>query len=265
MSGAIGVFDSGVGGLTVMREIARVLPYQDILYFGDIAHTPYGSKSPYMIKEFAKRIVEFLQRQGVKLIVVACNTVSSVALDELKKEFSIPLLGVIEPGVKKALNVTKNFRIGVIGTEATIRSGAYQRALKMLKKDAKIYAKACPLFVPLVEEGWCNGMITREIARRYLSPLLRKKIDTLILGCTHYPLLKDTLRKVVGEDVELVDASIPVAEEVKEIVKREKILKNEGKPSYKFFVTDAPEKFLLLGKRILKDAFSNVIRVNADV
>jgi glutamate racemase len=261
----IGIFDSGIGGLTVMKEIAKVLPHEDILYFGDIAHTPYGPKSPHIIKEFAERIVRFLIREGVKIVVVACNTVSSVALQELKGLFPLPILGVIEPGVKKALELSKNLHIGVIGTEATIRSNAYQKKIKSIQKMAKVYAKACPLFVPLVEEGWEHGKVAVQVAKKYLSPLLKKEIDTLILGCTHYPLLQPTIKKVVGRRVRLVDASKQLAEQVKEELQKRGKINMEGAPSYRFFVTDAPEKFLSLGKRIMGSAFSDIVKMSADV
>ena len=203
----IGIFDSGIGGLTVVRKIRRVLPHEDLIYLGDTARVPYGTKSPDTVVRFACEDTEFLVRQNVKAVVVACNTVSAWALPTLKRQFDIPVSGVIVPGARFALSRTRNGRIGVIGTTATIRSMAYNRAILSSNSRAKVFARACPLLVPLVEEGWTNHKVTLNVLRGYLSPLLRRGIDTLVLGCTHYPLLKRAIRSVVGPDVNLVDSA----------------------------------------------------------
>lgn len=207
----VGVFDSGVGGLTVMREIMRQIPNESIIYFGDTARVPYGNKSKETVTRFSRQIVHFLKSHQVKTIVVACNTASAYALDELEKECDIPIMGVVKPGAKAAVEATRNGKIGVIATEATIGSGIYSHYIKELKSSATIYGKACPLFVPLVEEGLWEDPVTEEIARRYLAELIDNDIDTLILGCTHYPLIRSTVRKVIGEQVTLVNPAYETA------------------------------------------------------
>ncbi len=202
----LGVFDSGIGGLTVFRQLVRILPEERLLYFGDTARVPYGTKSGETVVRFTLEAARFLRGQGVKALVVACNTASAYALEAVEKELGLPVVGVIEPGARAALDETRNRRIGVIGTTATVTSGAYERALKKLSPDLSLVAKACPLFVPLVEEGWTDHPVTRKVAEEYLAPLTRTGIDTLILGCTHYPLLKYLLHQVVGPNVALIDA-----------------------------------------------------------
>ncbi len=197
----IGIFDSGIGGLTVVRQIHRVLPHEDLVYLGDTARVPYGTKSPGTVVRFACEDTQFLIHQNVKAVVVACNTVSAWALPTLERKFSVPIFGVIAPGAQVALRRSRNRRIGVIGTTTTVRSQAYSRAILALDDSAKVFARACPLLVPLVEEGWIKNKITQAILRAYLSPLLRRRIDTLVLGCTHYPLLKKIIRCVVGKEV----------------------------------------------------------------
>jgi len=194
----IGIFDSGVGGLTVMAEIMKILPGEEIVYFGDTAHVPYGSKSPEVVTSFSLDIAAFLLKQKVKLIVVACNTASAFALPTLEKKLKIPVIGVIEAGSSAAIRASRSGRIGIIGTEGTIRSSSYPRAIGSLDRSAKIFSKPCPLFVPLVEEGWLNHSVTIAVAGEYLRPLVAKKIDVLVLGCTHYPLIKRVLKKLRG-------------------------------------------------------------------
>ena len=196
----IGVFDSGVGGLTVAREIMRNLPSEKIVYFGDTARVPYGSKSKETIIRYSRQIIRFLQQQQVKAIVVACNTASAFALDAVRDEFDIPIIGVIEPGAKVAAAQTRNKRVGIIGTVGTVGSGIHAEYLKHLDPEITVFGKACPLFVPLVEEGWLHDPVTDEVAARYLKELQDKQVDTLILGCTHYPLLRSTIRKIMGDE-----------------------------------------------------------------
>lgn len=211
---AIGVFDSGVGGLTVVREIARRLPGEDIVYFGDTARVPYGTKSPGTVLRFAREDLEFLKTRSVKMIVVACNTVSAVAFADLERDEALPLVGVLEPGARAAAAATRSGRIAVIGTTATIRSRAYEEALAALNPGLEIVPLPCPLFVSLAEEGWVDGEVAEAVARRYLAPLAGAGIDTLVLGCTHYPLLKDVIARVMGADVVLVDSAEETAADV---------------------------------------------------
>ncbi|MGI6012177.1 MAG: glutamate racemase [Ruminococcus sp.] len=250
----IGVFDSGVGGLTVAREIMRNLPGERIVYFGDTARVPYGSKSRQTIIRYSRQIVRFLRTQGVKAIVVACNTASALALEDIEHEIDIPIIGVMKPGARAAAAATKNGRIGVIGTESTIRSGMYPRFIKAIDPEIAVLGKACPLFVPLVEEGWLKDSVTDEVARRYLNELTRENIDVLILGCTHYPLLRSTVKKVVGDSVELVNPAYETAQELKRLLEGKNLL-NPGmireEFPYRFYVSDAAEKFKQFANSIL--------------
>lgn len=252
----IGVFDSGVGGLTVAREIMRQIPNEKIIYFGDTARVPYGSKSKETVTRFSKQIVRFLQTFQVKTIVVACNTASAYALDELEKEIDIPIIGVVKPGAKMAAEVTRNGRIGVIATEATIGSQIYTQYIKELNKNVTIYGKACPLFVPLVEEGLWQDPVTDEIARRYLTELIDIDIDTLILGCTHYPLIRTALGRIMGDAVTLVNPAYETARELKEMLTERNLLKEEapglGDNQYQFYVSDGAEKFKTFANSIIK-------------
>jgi len=249
----IGIFDSGVGGLTVLKELRHILPEEDLIYLGDTARVPYGSRSPKTVIRYSERNTEFLVKRGIKLLVVACNTSSSVSLDLLRSKNTIPVIGVIEPGAKKALELTKNGIIGVIGTEATIRSQAYQEAIKKLAqgKKVQVIGQACPLLVPLVEEGWVDDPITREVVQRYLNPLIKMKIDVLVLGCTHYPLLEKVIREVVGEGVTLINSAKETAEEVKKVLELLNLKREKRKGSTTFYVTDNPEKFQYLGELFL--------------
>ena len=266
MNGArqpIGVFDSGIGGLTVVKAIMEDLPSESIVYFGDTARVPYGTKSKTTIVKFSLENVEFLLRFGVKCIVIACNTSSSWALPTLRKYFKVPIVGVIRPGAAAAVRQTMNKRIGVIGTTATIHSGAYEAAIRRLDPAITVFSRSCPLFVPLVEEGWLGGRICREVAERYLQPLLRQRIDTLILGCTHYPLLASTIRQVMGPRVALVDSARQTANEVRGVLMGADTLSGApAKPRYRFFVTDEPTQFDRIGHQFLGQAIGTVERVN---
>lgn len=251
-SNPIGVFDSGIGGLTVVKELSRELPHEDIIYFGDTARLPYGIKSKETIIRFSLENVLFLLRQNVKLIVIACNTSSSIALSALKRHFNVPIIGVIEPGIKQALNEKKSQAIGIIGTRATVRSKAYERGIKKFEPGAKVIAKECPLFVPLVEEGWLNEKVTRDVAAHYLEVLKKQGVKTLILGCTHYPLLKSVIQKVVGKDIKLIDSAKAVAIEVKNVLTKRALLNSKNtKPEYSFYVSDELTNFAVMGRRFL--------------
>ena len=251
----IGVFDSGVGGLTVVREIMRQIPNEKIIYFGDTARVPYGSKSKDTVTRFSEQIVRFLRTFQVKTIVVACNTASAYALDELEEDADIPVMGVLKPGAKAAVEATRNGRVGVIGTEATIGSGMYSKYIKELSKNVTIYGKACPLFVPLIEEGLWEDPVTDEIAGRYLAELIDIDIDTLILGCTHYPLIRSTLGRLVGGRVSLVNPAYETARELKDMLLEMDMLNDEepklGSNRYQFYVSDAAEKFKNFANSIL--------------
>lgn len=248
---AIGVFDSGVGGLTVVSALRRRLPHESILYLGDTARLPYGSKSPETVLRYTRRNVEFLVERGVKAVVVACNTASALALPHLPEE-GVPVWGVIEPGARKAAAVSRG-RVGVIATEATVRSDAYPRALRALRPDLEILSRACPLFVPLVEEGWHDDPVTEQVAERYLRPLLDAGVDTLVLGCTHYPLLVPVLERVAGPGVTLVDSAEAVAEMVAAGLAERGMEAVGREPAHRLCVTDAGESFQRLAGKILGD------------
>jgi len=249
----IGVFDSGFGGLTVVSEIKRQLPGERIIYFGDTAHLPYGSKSKEVVTGYSLRIAEFLAQKGVKLIVIACNTASSYALAELKGRFSLPLVDVVMPGARAAAGITGVKRVGVIGTMATIKSKAYETAINEINPEIKISAMACPMFVPLVEEGWVDGQVALLVAKEYLSPLKKDRIETLILGCTHYPFLKKIITRVMGLEVVLVDSAEETAKDVNRVLSEKALLAGAGaQPGrHRYFVSDDPEKFSVLGRKFL--------------
>jgi glutamate racemase len=262
---AIGVFDSGVGGLTVLRELRKQIPGESIVYLGDTARVPYGTKSSPTVLRYAHEAARFLLAQRVKLLVVACNTASAVALDELSDRYEVPVVGVIDPGARRALEVTRNGRIGVIGTEGTVRSGAYERALRKVRSDIEVFTAACPLFVPLAEEGWARHEIARLAAREYLAALLVQGIDTLVLGCTHYPLLKQTLSEVVGSDVQLVDSARETAKAVASRLKDHQLLRRSPAASQPlYFVTDIPDRFKRVGGSFLGEPLQNVTTVSLD-
>ena len=245
----IGVFDSGLGGLTVAREIMRNLPMEKIVYFGDTARLPYGNKSAQTIQRYARQIVRFLRTQQIKAIVVACNTATALAMNEIREEADgIPVIGVIEPGARVACETTKNGSIGVIATRATIGSHVYNDAIHAIRPNVSVIGKACPLFVPLVEEGWIHDKITDEIILRYLDDLLEHQIDTLILGCTHYPLLRTEIHRLIGDQIRLVNPAYETAISLKAML-AENGLENTapvqaGEPyPYRFYVSDDAERF----------------------
>ena len=251
-SAPIGVFDSGVGGLTVVKEIMHQIPGETIIYFGDTARLPYGNKSKETIITYTRQIVKFLMARNVKAIVVACNTASAFALETVKAEFDMPMIGVVKPGAKVAAVTSKNGKIGVIGTEGTIQSGIYNDYLNETNPSVKVFGKACPLFVPLVEEGLIDDPVTLEMASRYIGELLEYDIDTLVLGCTHYPLLRKTIRKIVGDKVELVNPAYETAKSLKEVL-FEHGLANDNiiKTNHRFYVSDGAEKFKKFANTIL--------------
>jgi len=262
---AIGIFDSGVGGLTVLREIFKVLPQEDTIYFGDTARVPYGTKSPETVERYSREITSFLVKRDIKLLVVACNTASAVALNSLKREFFIPVVGVIEPGARRAVEVTRSGRIGVIGTAGTIKSSAYTRAIKRLNPAAEVLTRACPLFVPLAEEGWTDNQVARLTAQSYLQELKEADIDTLVLGCTHYPLLKNIIAETMGPDVVLVDSAEETGRTVAEILTNKKLLRPAlEKGNHHFFVSDIPAGFIRVGNRFLGGKLGDVYQVNLD-
>jgi len=249
----IGIFDSGVGGLTVAAEVQKLLPRETVIYFGDTARVPYGTKSKETVTRFSVENVEFLMTHNVKLVIVACNTASSLSLDFLKRCFKVPIIGVIEPGARAAVGVTRTHRVGVIGTQATVSSGAYERAIKRMGARVCVFAASCPLFVPLVEEGWAAKRIARTIASEYLGPLKKKNIDTLILGCTHYPLMKGVIENVMTRKVMLVDSAREVAREARDVLDScGQLNGSRSRPEHKFFSSDEPARFVKLGEKFLR-------------
>jgi len=258
----IGVFDSGIGGLTVVRALTRRLPRENIVYFGDTARVPYGSKSPQIVRDYTAQDTDVLLGENVKMIVVACNTVSAVALDVVQKKARIPLTGVIVPGAEAAADATKSKRIGVIGTTGTIRSKAYTNAVRQLDPTVKVYDQPCPLFVPLAEEGWLDHPVTRLVAKEYLFPLTLEKIDTLVLGCTHYPLLRGVIGETVGDRVTLIDSAEATASAVAQLLDGLGIQnRSDMRPNLKFLVSDSPERFTEVGERFLGQRLGRVQRV----
>jgi len=255
----IGVFDSGIGGLTVVREMISQLPNESIIYFGDTARVPYGPKSPDTVLRYSREITSYLKDEGVKALVVACNTATAHALPALREEFDLPIVGVIEPGARAAVSATQTKHVGVIGTAGTIKSRAYEKEIQCLLPEAQITAQACALFVPLVEEGWIDTEPTRAIARNYLAPLVSAQVDTLVLGCTHYPLMKTVIGNVVGREVRLIDSAHETAREAAQIL-RVSLLENKtpNEARYRFIASDAPDTFLTLGQRFLGSAIDRV-------
>jgi glutamate racemase len=258
----IGLFDSGIGGLTVLREVIRLLPWEDTLYLGDTARVPYGTKSPETVTRYAIEDTRFLLKSSVKMIVVACNTASAISLGALQQAFPVPIIGVLEPGARAAARQTENGRIGVIGTEATIRSQAYSRAIEKIRPDAHIVGMACPLFVPLVEEGWNRDPIALQIAERYLSPLKAQGVDTLVLGCTHYPLLKAVIRRAIGEEITLIDSAEETALDVMRHLEKNGFVHHHPRdPQRRYFVTDVPARFEEMGRQFLGETLNSVEKV----
>lgn len=261
---AIGIFDSGVGGLTVVRELFGQLPGEDIIYFGDTARVPYGIKSNRTVIKFSLQDSRFLAQFNIKLLIVACNTASAISLDALRKEFSFPIVGVIKPGVRAALRLAENRRIGIIGTEATIASRAYVKLIEEMAPSARIFSRACPLLVSLVEEGWLRDEVTATVVRKYLSPLKKESVDSLILGCTHYPLLKPLLRKEM-EGVVLIDSAKEVVAEAKRILRDRGMLEPGNRtPCRRYYVSDTPTRFVRIGKKFLGEDISLVEQVDIE-
>jgi glutamate racemase len=283
----IGIFDSGVGGLTVLREIIRELPAESTIYLGDTARVPYGIRSPETVTKYSIENADFLTSKAIKLLVIACNTSSSVSLPVLSKSFSVPVIGVIEPGARAAVDRSKTKKISVIGTETTIRSDSYKKAIKSIDNSADVISIACPLFVPLVEEGWLNGKIVALTAEKYLSPIKDYGVDVLVLGCTHYPMIKDVIYKAVnpirkpapslsdksitgsghefsnGVKIALIDSAVETAREVRHILESTNMLNNNNRtPSREFFVTDSVEKFSQTGEGFLGHAISDISKIN---
>ena len=255
----IGVFDSGIGGLTVVHEIIRQLPHESIIYFGDTARVPYGPKSPETVRRYSREIAGYLREEGIKALVVACNTATAHALGSLRESLPIPVIGVIEPGARAAVSVMNGGHVGVIGTVGTIKSGAYERAIRTLQPTARVTARACPLFAPLVEEGWTAHEATRLIAREYLAPLIAAEIDSLVLGCTHYPLLKPLLTEILGSRVRLIDSAEETAAETARVLGGTHCTASaRAKPTYRFIASDDPLQFLQLGQRFLGDTIEGV-------
>jgi glutamate racemase len=262
----IGVFDSGIGGLTVLKEIHSRFPYENTVYLGDTARVPYGIRSPETVTRYSFENTRFLFSKDVKMVVIACNTASSVSLDSIRNSVEIPVLGVIEPGAKAAVAATRNKKIGIIGTEATIRSNSYTKAIKALDSVIEVFGIACPLFVPLVEEGWTEGKIAEMIAKEYLLEIKKKEIDTLVLGCTHYPLLKSILSSVMGDGVRLIDSATETAGEIESILSRLSLLNTSGeKTTNEFFVTDSPDKFRIVGERFLGKQIPEIQKIKLEM
>jgi glutamate racemase len=255
----LGVFDSGIGGLTVARALFEKLPGESVIYFGDTARVPYGPKSPDTVRRYSAEILAYLLRRGVKAVVVACNTSTAHALADLQSRSPVPVVGVIEPGARAAVRASRSGKIGVIGTAGTIASGAYERAIKALKQDAHVVSQACPLFVPLVEEGWFEHPATELIARDYLEPLRRAGVDVVVLGCTHYPLLKPLLARVLGPGVTLIDSADETAESVKrELAERDLAANGPASPQHRFVVSDDEPHFRRVGARFLGEKIQDV-------
>ncbi len=258
----VGVFDSGVGGLTVVKEIIKILPYENIVYLGDTANVPYGGKSRQELIRIGRNIIEFFLEQGVKAVVAACNTSSSVSVPELRKLYPVPIVDVIGPGALDAADTTRSGRVGVIATEATVNSAAYTRHLRSLRPDVEVWEVACPRFVPLVEQGVLDGPEAEEAARQYLEPLRCRGIDTLILGCTHYPFLIPVIRRTLGDGVALVDPARATAQYLKTVL-REQNMMNEGKenPRHRFLATGSQASFRVIGKLVPEIDLSEVTTI----
>ena len=265
MEAPIGVFDSGIGGLTVMREIMRQLPGENIIYFGDTARVPYGSKSAETVIRYSRQIVHFLQTKGVKAIVIACNTASAVALEVLKKELPLPVIGVVEPGARAAARASVTKNVGVIATKATVKSGVYTRFLRELDPQITVVSKACPLFVPLVEEGLTEDRITDDVVQRYLHEFKDYDIDSLILGCTHYPLLRNAIGRYMGEKVKLVNPAYETAKSLKQMLEEKDLMNAQvDKGRYSFYVSDGEENFLSFANQVLSCDVRMVSMVNIE-
>ena len=267
-SAPIGIFDSGVGGLTVLKEVVKLLPFENIVYFGDVGRTPYGGRSKEIITQFTTQDVKFLQEQHVKYIICACNSASSVALEDVQKKFDIPMTGVIEPGAKAAVERTKDGKIGIIGTHATINSNAYASLIHDIDPSLKVFSLACPLFVPLAEEGYIDKEATYLIAKDYLQTMKDVDVDTLVLGCTHYPILKEVIANVMGDDVTLIDSGEETAKASYNIIGDSGLFNPNCNQNpiiggeLKYFVSDVPEKFSKVATRFMGKEVVNITRVD---
>ncbi len=260
----IGIFDSGIGGLTVLKEIREQLPNEDIIYFGDTARVPYGTRSRETIIKYSFQCINFLMSKNIKLVIIACNTATASALEEVRKHFDIPIIGVVEPGVVTAVATTQNNKIGIIGTSSTVNSGAYQESIRALNENAEVIGVACPLFVPIVEDGWQDTEVARLTAEKYLMELKEHEIDTLVLGCTHYPILKYTISKVMN-DVHLINPAFETAKQVKSLLTETDLKTSEqtaGKTE--FFVSDDPEKFRRIGGNILNKNIQSIEKIDIE-
>ncbi len=255
---SIGMFDSGIGGLTVLKEVRDLLPGEDIIYLGDTARVPYGNKSPYTVTRYALETALFLLAKGIKALVIACNTSSALSLNILKKKLPIPVFGVIDPAAQAAVRQTRGKTIGVIGTKATVKSMAYERAVRRVDRHVKVLSQACPLFVPIVEEGWEDSEVARLVATKYLSPFQGSGIDVLVMGCTHYPILKRVISEELGPDVFIVNTGRETAMEVRELLGARGLLKDSGGGASSYYVTDSPETFSEVGSRFLGEPINNV-------
>lgn len=263
MNRPIGVFDSGLGGLTVLKEITNILPNENIIYFGDTARVPYGPRSEETIIKYTFQAINFLISQNVKIVVIACNTATATALLKASKFYDIPIIGVIEAGAKTCINLTKNKIIGVIGTDGTIKSKAYTKEIKKLDENVLVFEKSCPLFVPIVEEGWANTDIATLTAKKYLKEIKDKNVDSLILGCTHYPILENTIKKVVGENIKLVNPAKETANDLKNILSQKNLINTSNeKPIYKYFVSDIEGKFENIASEFLKIKIDKICKVD---
>jgi glutamate racemase len=262
MNRPIGIFDSGIGGLTVLKEILRVLPDENTIYLGDTARVPYGIRSPETVIRYSFENAKFLSFKDIKILVIACNTASSVSLDAIRSRVSIPVVGVIEPGAKAAVRATRSKKIGVIGTEATVRSNAYTKAIQAIDESIEVFGHACPLFVPLVEEGWTEGHIAGLIAKKYLESLSGIGIDTVVLGCTHYPLLKNVIAEVLDGGVHLIDSAIEISQEIRVILGDLGIKRDKKSPPFReYYVTDSPERFLKVGEQFLGQRIEHIEKI----
>jgi glutamate racemase len=255
----IGVFDSGIGGLTVVRALMERLPFENIVYFGDTARVPYGVKSPETITQYAAEITRFLLQKEVKLLIIACNTMAAVAYKAVKNLSPVPVIDVIAAGARKATEATISKQVGIIGTPATINSNAYARAIHRHDPEIRVFSKACPLFVPLVEEGWWHHPVTQLTAQEYLRPVLAEHVDTLVLGCTHYPVIKSLIGEIMGPDIRLVDSAEAMAD-ITAILLHDMGSENreQKQPEYRFYVTDVPYHFQTIGESLLGRTLSHI-------
>lgn len=260
----IGIFDSGLGGLTVLRAIHKLLPKENLVYFGDSGRTPYGTKSKETVIRYTFQDINFLLKQNVKMIVVACNTASACSLEIIKSAYSCPIVEVVEPGSRAACGETVSGGIAVIGTPATISSGVYEAAIKRINPESVVHSKACPMFVPLVEEGWWDNEISAMIVREYLNELKDTNIDTLILGCTHYPMLQNVIRKEMGDNVKLINSAVEVANAVKKVLIEQGLEGSNETGEIKYYTSDSVDKFTSLGRMFLGEEMEHVEKINIE-